>query len=93
VAHATPLLGATTSNHKKPGQMMNDNYTLLLVEDDGVRVLDDRSLNGVFVNGERIVSHLLSDGDEIVIGRYVLRFADRTSATAASAAGAPALAE
>jgi len=68
-------------------------HAVLISESSGVRVLDDRSLNGVFVNGERIVSHLLRDGDEIVIGRYHLRFADRTSATAASAAGAPALAE
>ena len=68
-------------------------HAVLISESAGVRVLDDRSLNGVFVNGERIVTHLLSDGDEIVIGRYVLRYADRTSATAASAAGAPALAE
>jgi pSer/pThr/pTyr-binding forkhead associated (FHA) protein len=49
-------------------------------------VLDDRSLNGVFVNGERVVSQTLSDGDEIVIGRYRLRFADRTSAVAAAGA-------
>jgi len=62
-------------------------HAVLLVEDDGVRVLDDRSLNGVFVNGDRIVSHVLAEGDEIVIGRYRLRFADRMSA---AASGAPA---
>ena len=45
---------------------------MLLVEEDGVRVLDDRSLNGVFVNGERVLSQMLADGDEIVIGRYRL---------------------
>jgi pSer/pThr/pTyr-binding forkhead associated (FHA) protein len=41
---------------------------------DGVRLLDDRSLNGVFVNGERVDSTILTDGDEIVIGRYRLMF-------------------
>jgi pSer/pThr/pTyr-binding forkhead associated (FHA) protein len=41
---------------------------------DGVRVLDDRSLNGVFVNGERVEWRVLSDGDEIVVGRYRLHF-------------------
>ena len=46
---------------------------------DGVRVLDDSSLTGVIVNGERVVSHLLADGDEIVIGRYRLRFTDRSA--------------
>lgn len=53
-------------------------HAVLIAESDGVRVLDDRSLNGVFVNGERTVSRLLEDGDEIVIGRYRLRFADRS---------------
>jgi hypothetical protein len=57
-------------------------HAVLVAEPDGVRVLDDRSLNGVFVNGERVVSQALSDGDEIVIGRYRLRFAERTAAIA-----------
>jgi pSer/pThr/pTyr-binding forkhead associated (FHA) protein len=63
-------------------------HAVLLVEDDGVRVLDDRSLNGVFVNGDRVVSHVLAEGDEIVIGRYRLRFVDRTLNAVAPAAGA-----
>ncbi len=54
-------------------------HAVLVAEAEGVRVLDDRSLNGVFVNGERVVSRLLGDGDEIVIGRYRLRFADLSS--------------
>ena len=41
---------------------------------DGVRLLDDRSLNGVFVNGERVEWTILQDGDEIEIGRYRLNF-------------------
>ena len=63
-------------------------HAVLLVEDDGVRVLDDRSLNGVFVNGERVVSQLLADGDEIVIGRYRLRYFDRAVTAASAPAGA-----
>ncbi|MGI9557599.1 MAG: FHA domain-containing protein [Solirubrobacterales bacterium] len=42
-------------------------------ETDEVRVIDDRSLNGVFVNGSRIEWSPLSDGDELAIGRYRLR--------------------
>ncbi len=49
-------------------------HALLVRQPDGVRVLDDRSLNGVFVNGERIEWGMLKDGDEIVVGRYRLRF-------------------
>jgi hypothetical protein len=43
-------------------------------EGDRARLLDDRSLNGVFVNGERADWHELADGDEIVIGRFHLYF-------------------
>ncbi len=64
-------------------------HAVLVGEPDGVRVLDDRSLNGVFVNGKRVSSHALSDGDEILIGRYRLLFADLAGATAG--AGAEAL--
>jgi DNA-directed RNA polymerase subunit RPC12/RpoP len=49
-------------------------HALVVRQADGVRVLDDRSLNGVFVNGERVEWRVLSDGDEIVVGRYTLRF-------------------
>jgi predicted RNA-binding Zn-ribbon protein involved in translation (DUF1610 family) len=37
-----------------------------------LRVLDDRSLNGIFLNGELIDWGRLEDGDELTIGRYRL---------------------
>jgi pSer/pThr/pTyr-binding forkhead associated (FHA) protein len=37
-----------------------------------LRVLDDRSLNGVLVNGEEVEWGRLADGDELAIGRYRL---------------------
>jgi pSer/pThr/pTyr-binding forkhead associated (FHA) protein len=49
-------------------------HALLVRQPDGVRVLDDRSLNGVFVNGERVDWRMVGDGDEIVVGRYRLTF-------------------
>lgn len=49
-------------------------HALIVRQADGVRVLDDRSLNGVFVNGERVEWRELADGDEIVVGRYRLTF-------------------
>jgi predicted RNA-binding Zn-ribbon protein involved in translation (DUF1610 family) len=42
--------------------------------EDVARVLDDRSLNGVFVNAERVDMRTLSDGDEVTIGRFRLYF-------------------
>jgi predicted RNA-binding Zn-ribbon protein involved in translation (DUF1610 family) len=38
----------------------------------GLRVLDDRSLNGVLLNGEPVEWGRLKDGDELAIGRYRL---------------------
>jgi pSer/pThr/pTyr-binding forkhead associated (FHA) protein/DNA-directed RNA polymerase subunit RPC12/RpoP len=49
-------------------------HALVVRQPDGVRVLDDRSLNGVFVNGERVEWRTLNDGDEILVGRYRLTF-------------------
>jgi len=39
---------------------------------DALRVLDDRSLNGVFLNGDLVEWGRLSDGDELAVGRYRL---------------------
>jgi pSer/pThr/pTyr-binding forkhead associated (FHA) protein len=39
---------------------------------DSLRVLDDRSLNGVFLNGEVVEWGRFSDGDELAIGRFRL---------------------
>jgi hypothetical protein len=46
----------------------------LVVSEPGeaLRVLDDRSLNGVFVNGDLVEWGKLADGDELAIGRYRL---------------------
>jgi pSer/pThr/pTyr-binding forkhead associated (FHA) protein/DNA-directed RNA polymerase subunit RPC12/RpoP len=49
-------------------------HALIVRHPDGVRLLDDRSLNGVFVNGARVDGKTLQDGDEIIVGRYRLAF-------------------
>ncbi len=49
-------------------------HALIVRHPDGVRLLDDRSLNGVFVNGARVDGKALQDGDEIIVGRYRLDF-------------------
>jgi predicted RNA-binding Zn-ribbon protein involved in translation (DUF1610 family) len=51
-------------------------HALVVRQPDGVRVLDDRSLNGVFVNGERVEWRALRDGDQLVVGRHHLHFVD-----------------
>ncbi len=49
-------------------------HALVVRQPDGVRVLDDRSLNGIFVNGQRVEWRTLKDGDEVVVGRHRLLF-------------------
>ena len=41
-------------------------------EDESLRVLDDRSLNGVLVNGDLVEWGRLANGDELTIGSYRL---------------------
>ena len=45
-------------------------HALLYRDDSGARILDDRSLNGVFRTGERVELAELEDGDEVEVGRF-----------------------
>lgn len=54
-------------------------HALIVNQADGTRVLDDRSLNGVFVNGRRVEWSALRDGDQIAVGRHTLWFLDTAS--------------
>jgi pSer/pThr/pTyr-binding forkhead associated (FHA) protein len=66
-------------------------HALVVSQADGVRVLDDRSLNGVYVNGARVEWSALGDGDEITVGRHLIAFLDTaTVGSAAQAAGVAA---
>ena len=47
---------------------------MLVHRPSGARLLDDRSSNGTFVNGRRIVQADLHNGDVLVLGRVVLRY-------------------
>jgi tetratricopeptide (TPR) repeat protein len=49
-------------------------HALLYRDDARARVLDDRSLNGVLVNGRRVELAELNDLDEVMVGRFVLYF-------------------
>jgi predicted RNA-binding Zn-ribbon protein involved in translation (DUF1610 family) len=49
-------------------------HAIIVRQEGGPRVLDDRSLNGVFLDGERVEWAQLEDGAELIIGRYRLFF-------------------
>jgi pSer/pThr/pTyr-binding forkhead associated (FHA) protein len=68
-------------------------HALIVHQADGTRVLDDRSLNGVYVNGRRVEWSPLKDGDLIVVGRHTLVFLDTATVGQAVAAATAAAAE
>lgn len=49
-------------------------HAIVTVQGDGIRLLDDRSTNGTFVNGKRVDSVELSSGDAVMLGRVTLSF-------------------
>jgi hypothetical protein len=79
-AHVVPIRpGWTRIGRSVAADVRLDNpsvsrrHALIVSEvDHSLRVLDDRSLNGVFVNGELVEWGKLDDGDELTVGRYHL---------------------
>jgi pSer/pThr/pTyr-binding forkhead associated (FHA) protein len=49
-------------------------HAVITCRDGEVVVLDDRSLNGVHVNGERVGQATLRDGDTLALGDVQMRF-------------------
>lgn len=63
-------------------------HALLVRTDEDVQVLDDRSLDGLRVNGKRVEWAHLEPGDEVEVGRFRLRLlAAEATARARLAAG------
>jgi pSer/pThr/pTyr-binding forkhead associated (FHA) protein len=52
-------------------------HALIARRGDRTVILDDRSRNGVHVNGRRVGEADLHDGDTIVCGHVMLRFVER----------------
>ena len=97
--HVTPLqdgwtrVGRSLSAHIRfDDPTVSRRHALIHRDQTGARVLDDRSLNGIFLNGERVDWHELEDGDEIAVGAFRLYFVsvrDRTRSDAGSLKLAP----
>ncbi len=51
-------------------------HAIVVVRADRLRILDDRSTNGTFVNGRRVEESALADGDVVTLGRVVLTYRD-----------------
>jgi DNA-directed RNA polymerase subunit RPC12/RpoP len=79
--HVVPLeegwtrIGRSLSAHVRfDDPTVSRRHALLYRDGEQARVLDDRSLNGVFLNGERVDLAELGDGDEIAVGRFHVYF-------------------
>jgi diguanylate cyclase (GGDEF)-like protein len=63
-----------------PRSSVSRNHSRLTIDDDsGWWVQDLGSTNGTFVNEERIVSRLLSDGDQVRFGDVIYKFLSGTN--------------
>jgi pSer/pThr/pTyr-binding forkhead associated (FHA) protein len=54
-------------------------HALIARRGERTLILDDRSRNGVHVNGLRVSESELRDGDTILCGRVTLRFVERSA--------------
>jgi pSer/pThr/pTyr-binding forkhead associated (FHA) protein len=52
-------------------------HAVLEQRPDGIHILDLSSLNGTYVNRERVEDALLADGDELQVGKYRLTYIER----------------
>jgi pSer/pThr/pTyr-binding forkhead associated (FHA) protein len=53
-------------------------HALIVHDDEGTHILDDRSLNGVLLGGRRVSAAALRDGDVIDLGRVRLHYLRRS---------------
>ena len=64
-------------------------HALIIREGELLKLVDDSSLNGIFVAGERIDRYTLVDGDSFLVGRYQMNFISITADVAAKGAAPP----
>jgi hypothetical protein len=57
-------------------QRVSRRHAIIACRGSRVRVLDDRSANGTFVNGRRVGDADLADGDVVLVGPVMLRYVE-----------------
>ena len=83
---------ATDNDIVIPDVLASRHHATLVPTPAGTEIRDNRSINGTFVNGARVDSAMLTDGDTVTIGNVDLVFRDgtlvrRTETAAATATG------
>ena len=83
---------ATDNDIVIPDVLASRHHATLIPTPGGTEIADNRSINGTFVNGTRVDTALLNEGDVVTIGNVDLVFAGgtlmrRTETAAATATG------
>ncbi|BBZ79795.1 ABC transporter ATP-binding/permease Rv1747 [Mycolicibacterium anyangense] len=83
---------ATDNDIVIPDVLASRHHATLIPTPGGTEIVDNRSINGTFVNGTRVDTALLNEGDTVTIGNIDLVFAGgtlvrRTETEAATATG------
>lgn len=74
VGEWTHIGRSTSSEIRFEDRTVSRRHALVVRRPDGLKVIDDRSLNGVYVDGRRVEIHTLRSGDCIQVGRYSIHF-------------------
>jgi len=83
---------ATDNDIVIPDVLASRHHSTLIPTPGGMEIVDNRSINGTFVNGSRVDTAMLNEGDVVTIGNVDLLFAGntlvrRTETEAATATG------
>lgn len=77
---STKIGRATDNDIVIPDVLASRHHATLVPGPSGTEIRDERSINGTFVNGTRVESQILSDGDVVTIGNVDLVFQGGTLA-------------
>lgn len=66
-----------TADVRLDDHLVSRRHAIIVATAGRTRIINDRSANGVSLNGRTVQDADLYDGDVIVIGRSVLRYVDR----------------
>ncbi len=72
--HITHIGRGTAADLRFEEARVSRSHAIIVRYGNHVRVLDDRSANGTFVNDRRIVATEVADGDVIRLGRVAVRY-------------------
>ena len=75
-ADVTHVGRGVTADVRLDDHTVSARHAIVVLRADKLRILDDRSTNGTFVNGRRVEEAELHDGDIVTLGRVVLTYRD-----------------